>query len=102
MKQTEEIKDLDKRIKGFKAKHHKRTQKSLAEQKTYTNAGFGYQISVELIAAVLLGAAIGYFLDGVFHSKPLCLALFTIFGGAAGFLNIYRAFKNASEKEERR
>lgn len=93
VKKTKEIDALEERISSFKKKTRLEQRQILDQEKNYSRAGAGFQISTELIASVLLGASIGYFLDGLLNTKPWFLVLFTIFGGAAGVLNIYRTFK---------
>lgn len=100
-KKTKEIEALDERISSFRKKNAKHVRKISVQEDEYSRAAAGFQISTELLAGVLLGAAIGYFLDGLFETKPWLLALFTIFGGAAGILNVYRSFKDAAPHKRR-
>lgn len=97
-KKTKDIDNLNERIYSFKNKRAKQQRQISAEEKVFSRAGAGIQISVELLSGVLLGAAIGYFLDRFFNVGPWLLALFTIFGGGAGVLNIYRTFKDNAQK----
>ncbi len=92
MKKPDDIDALDKQIKKFKQKER---LNKIDEQKEpeYSSAATGFQISTELLAGVAIGAAIGYVFDNVFNSAPWCLAIFTILGGVAGMLNIYKTFK---------
>jgi len=52
--------------------------------------GKGLRAGSELIAGVIVGCAIGYFLDGQLGVSPLFLIIFMMMGMAAGFWNIYR------------
>lgn len=65
--------------------------------------GFASRIGSELVISVLIGIYGGYLLDGYLDSSPWLMLLGLIFGSAAGFLNIYRAFQeldgNAAEKK---
>lgn len=56
--------------------------------------GMAFKVGIELTVATLLGALMGYALDGFFNSRPWFLALGVILGGAAGCLNVYRAAQN--------
>lgn len=93
----EDLKQIDERIK-------KLTARELAARKDKPESDFayatktGFRIGTELLSGVLVGAAVGYFLDHLFATKPLLLIIFLFLGGAAGFLNVYRFVKN----EERR
>ncbi len=61
------------------------------------DAALGSQMSMalkagsEFVAAILVGGAIGWGLDWLFHSKPLFTILFFLFGVAAGVVNVIRA-----------
>ena len=92
MNKPNDIKALDKKIKDFKKKEIKE-KKEAEKEPEYSSAAAGFQISTELLAGVAIGAAIGYVLDKTFNTAPWLLAIFTIFGGAAGVLNIYKTFK---------
>jgi ATP synthase protein I len=56
-------------------------------------AGFarGFRLSTELVAAVLVGAAIGWALDRLIGTSPLGLIVFLLLGFAAGIVNVIRA-----------
>ena len=47
-------------------------------------------IGVTLVAATAIGLAIGYGLDRLFGTTPWLTLTFTLFGIAAGFLNLFR------------
>ena len=47
-------------------------------------------IGVTLVAATAIGLAIGYGLDRVFGTSPWLTLTFTLFGIAAGFVNLFR------------
>lgn len=99
MKTPKDIQKLSERIARFKKREHLDQKQTRAESSDYSRTAMGWQISVELLAAVLIGAGIGYVLDGVFSTQPWLLAFFTILGGAAGFLNIYRTFKDEDKTD---
>ncbi len=56
----------------------------------------GLRLSSELVAGVLVGAAIGWFLDRWLGISPWGLIVFLMFGFAAGVLNVMRAAGVAS------
>ena len=47
-------------------------------------------IGVTLVAATAIGLAIGYGLDRLFGTNPWLMLIFTLFGIAGGFLNLFR------------
>ena len=47
-------------------------------------------IGVALVAATAIGLAIGYGLDRWLGTSPWLTLIFTLFGIAAGFLNLFR------------
>ena len=66
-----------------------------ANSSEYTaTTGIGIRMASDLLAGVLVCAGIGYVLDFVFNTRPIMLAVFLLFGGAAGFLNLYRSAHN--------
>lgn len=72
--------------------------KSLSTSEYVSAAGVGVQITADLLAGVLVGAGVGYVLDMILGVRPIMLAVFLLFGGAAGFLNVYRTVKNEEKK----
>jgi ATP synthase protein I len=52
--------------------------------------GLGLRVGGEVIAAMLVGLAIGWGLDRVFGTRPIFLGLFVLIGGAAGIRNVWR------------
>lgn len=48
------------------------------------------RVGVELVSAVAIGVAIGWFLDSQFGTRPWLMLVFIFLGGAAGILNVYR------------
>jgi ATP synthase protein I len=59
-----------------------------------------FKVGIELTVATLIGALMGYALDRYFDSRPWCLAIGVIFGGAAGCLNVYRSAQNMIIEED--
>ena len=53
--------------------------------------GFAMRIGVELVAALIVGVAIGYFLDQWLGTKPWLMLLGFVLGSVAGILGVYRA-----------
>ena len=55
--------------------------------------GKALKISTELVAAVVVGATIGFLLDNWFGTKPILTICFFFMGVAAGILNVIKSAK---------
>ena len=49
--------------------------------------------------SIAVGLAMGYFLDKLFKTSPYLLVIFTIYGIAAGFWNLFKVTKQYDKKE---
>ena len=63
-----------------------------------SSLGKALKISTELVAAVVVGSAIGFLLDSWFDTKPLLIICFFIMGVAAGILNVFKSAKKMQNK----
>ena len=64
---------------------------------TTKGMALGFRISIEMTAALIVGAVLGYFIDKAAQTTPLFLVVFLFLGAAAGALNAYRAAKGADQ-----
>jgi len=55
-----------------------------------TALGLAFRLAVELVAGLVVGGAIGWFLDKWLGTLPVMLILFFGLGAAAGILNVIR------------
>jgi ATP synthase protein I len=55
--------------------------------------GAGFRIAVDLVAGIVVGVGMGWALDYWLGTKPWLLVVFTLFGFAAGVLNVMRTAK---------
>lgn len=94
--------DLDTRLKHLESRLSER-QKAEKEKETASSgksgAGWGQavKLSSEFIAAVIVGAALGWALDQWAGSSPWGLIVFLLLGFAAGVLNVMRATGQVAE-----
>jgi ATP synthase protein I len=58
-----------------------------------TSMGIAFRFTTELMSAVVVGAAIGWGLDWLFHTRPVFLLVMFVLGAAAGIRNVMRAAK---------
>jgi len=91
--QKTKINELKKKIDNY----HEDKNSSLDISKK-KGAGFGFKISTEIVAALVVGVIIGIVVDNYFNTQPFGLIIFFILGALAGFLNVYRIMRRI-EKE---
>ena len=73
-------------------------KKEKSNKKKESGAGFGFKISTEIIAALVVGVGIGLIVDNYLNTKPFGLIIFFIFGALAGFLNVYRVMRRIEKQ----
>lgn len=91
-KNTErELNDLGARLK--QARKAQKGSASNAPTLRSERSGFGQAMGIgaELISALVVGTAIGWFLDRWLDTRPLMTIIFIFLGGAAGILNVFRS-----------
>lgn len=71
-----------------------------------TSLGYGFRLSVELLAGLMVGLGMGYVIDGWLGSRPWFMLVFMILGLGAGVLNVMRVSRKmeqleASKKDQR-
>ena len=84
--------DLRTRLKIAKSKFKKKNPSEKDNQKT--SFGKAFQLSTELVSAVLVATIIGFILDNWFDTKPWLIIIFFFIGVAAGIMNVIRSAKN--------
>ena len=78
-------KNLSKRIDvALAKKDNKQTFKNKDTLNIY------YRVGTELLAGLIIGAAMGWVLDQWINTTPLFLIIFFILGGIAGIYNLWR------------
>ena len=61
--------------------------------------GYAYfGMSLNFTVAILLFGAVGWFVDGWVHTRPLFAIIGAFLGGFAGFMSIYYRVKKDTEK----
>ena len=60
--------------------------------------GIAFKISTEMVAAVVVGAIIGFILDRWFDTKPWLIIGFFFLGVVAGIMNVVRSAINMNKK----
>ena len=93
MVDEDKLKELKDRIETAKTSNSPTSVK-----KKESGAGFGFKISTEIIAALVVGVGIGLIVDKYLGTKPFGLIIFFIFGALAGFLNVYRVMRRIEKQ----
>ena len=93
MVDEDKLKELKDRIETAKSSNTRTTKKDKE-----SGAGFGFKISTEIIAALVVGVGIGLIVDKYLGTKPFGLIIFFIFGALAGFLNVYRVMRRIEKQ----
>jgi len=72
----------------------------------YKSLGFLSSLGISMVAATLIGLAMGYYLDRWLGTSPWLTMLFLGFGIAAGFRNIFvlanRELKRQQREDEKK
>ena len=59
-----------------------------------SSIGAAFKLSTELVAAVAVGAIIGFIFDQTFGTRPWFILIFFFVGVVAGITNVIRSAKN--------
>ncbi|WP_439596176.1 AtpZ/AtpI family protein [Falsiroseomonas sp.] len=64
--------------------------------------GVGFRAGVEVVSALIVGVAVGWFLDRWLGTWPWLFLLFFVFGSVAGVMNVFRLFnpRGAARKQD--
>ncbi len=89
-----QLDDLSKRLEKARAKDKSRRAEGDDSGK---GAGIALRIATEFVVAVIVGGAIGWYLDNWLGTKPWLMVVFFFLGVGAGFLNVFRAAAAISE-----
>ena len=83
--------DLKTRLKIAKSKYKNKNQSNNDDEKS--SFGKAFQLSTELVSAVLVATIIGFILDNWFDTKPWLIIIFFFIGVAAGIMNVIKSAK---------
>jgi len=101
----DEHRDLDELGDKLREVQKQRETKSVIsrpdnDDMSNSGLGIGLRIGMELIIAVMMGIAIGWFIDRTFGTKPWGLMVFSILGMASGVLNVIRVANKMNETSD--
>ena len=83
--------DLKTRLKIAKSKFKSKNPSEKNNEKS--SFGKAFQVSTELVSAVLVATIIGFILDKWFGTKPWLIIIFFFIGVTAGIINVIRSAK---------
>ena len=61
-------------------------------------ASRAYRLAAEFVAAIIVGAGLGYGIDLLFGTRPWGMVILLLFGFAAGVMNVVRAAADMNAK----
>lgn len=87
--------DLDARLDQLKSRLHREDSRK-NQQVEQTGSGKmelaqGLKLGAEFVSGILVGAGLGYVIDGWLGSSPFGLIIFLLLGFAAGVMNVLRS-----------
>jgi ATP synthase protein I len=92
------ISELGERLDKVKAQRQAEAEAELDAEMRGRGMAYGLRMAAELVAAVIVGGAIGYGLDRWLGSTPWLFLLFFVLGFAAGVLNVVRAYEKMQKE----
>ena len=93
------FKEISTRLEIAKKNIKKKQIKN--EGSNVTSLGKAFKISTELVAAVVVGATLGFLLDNWFDTKPWLTICFFFMGVTAGILNVIKSAKRMHKNFEK-
>ncbi len=88
-----DIEDFNARLKAARSERTEKEQAAVNRRQASQGAGIGMRIGIELLAAVLVGGAIGIFIDRWLNTSPIFLLAFVVLGFTAGVMDVLRILK---------
>jgi ATP synthase protein I len=83
---------FEKRLRAARARQGETPKPGMTGQAPQGNWGVGFRAGVEVVSALVVGVAIGWFLDRWLGTWPWLFLVFFVLGSLAGVLNVYRLF----------
>jgi len=88
--------DLKTRLNIAKSNFKRKNPSDQNDKKS--SFGKAFQLSTELVSAVLVATIIGFILDNWFDTKPWLIIIFFFIGVAAGIINVIRSAKKMQKE----
>lgn len=88
---TARLKRLGEQLRQVHSDHPSETDPRQSPTANPSAIARGFRLSTELVAGVVVGAALGWVLDRLLGISPWGMIVFLLLGFAAGVLNVMRA-----------
>lgn len=85
------LRTLGERLQSVESRRPHETASPGSRSNDRTALARAVRMSAELVAGVIVGAAIGYFLDRWLGTSPIAFIVFVLLGFTAGVFNVIRA-----------
>jgi len=89
--QPPSVDELDARLREARLKEDQRIERESGPDKGGSSMGQAMKIAVEMISALIVSGAIGWFLDQWLGTRPWLMLVMLILGSATGLWNTYRS-----------
>ena len=90
------LNELDRRIRA--AREARKPKRGKTGDK-FTMANMAWRMTLEMVVAGMVGAAMGWGLDALFGTLPLFLIVFILLGFAAGIRTVMRSAQEIQDKQ---
>jgi ATP synthase protein I len=89
--------DLEARIARARGQRQAAAEAGQTRQGDMSGMGRGFRLASEFVAAILVGAGLGWLIDSFLPTRPWATVVFLLLGFAAGVLNVVRATKEIND-----
>src|ERR1044071_1000412 len=95
------VEEMDAKLRAARVANPKPSQNEPPSNvMSHRQTGVAYRVLVDMIAGLLVGGFLGYWLDRWWGSKPYMLVAMTVLGFAGGMSNAWRAIKSYAKDAE--
>ena len=91
------LEDVGARLKAAQDAAAAKVTREVEAGDSAQGVGVGFRIGIELIAGVLVGAGLGWFIDKKLETSPIFMLAFIALGFAASVLSVIRILKKLDQ-----
>lgn len=91
------LEDVAARLKAMQSAAARSKASEREQEGSAQGVGVGFRIGIELVAGVLVGAGLGWFIDDKLGTKPTFMLALIAVGFAASVLSVIRILKNLDQ-----